>query len=504
MAFQTKKSVMAIVRETTEGIAVAPSSGNDFIAIQEGFEVTPGFATLENTELTGSIGQAKPVQGFEEPTVSISHYLRHSGVEGTEPDQGLLYEAAFGAKDVNSTEFDAIAGSTAGDSTTAATIVVDSGEGVNFERGEALLIKDATNGFSIRPVQSVSGDTLTLGFNLDNAPAATTNLGKAVLYKPGESHPTLTVWDYRANNAAIQTVAGSRVTEMTTEIAAGELLNSSFSLEGINFSYDGLEVTSSNDDLDFVDDGGTKVASMTNKLYKDPIDLAEEISSKMNAASVDVITVTYSSSTGKYTLASDGSTFSLLWDSGGNTATTIGELIGFDTSADDTGSLTYTGDNAITLAAEFTPVFDSSNPLVAKDNIVFLGTFSDNVCFSTRSVTLTISDEKSDELDVCAESGKSGSVITARTATIEMVADLQQFEVDKFNRFRENTTTRFLYNFGTKSAGNFEAGKSGCIYMPTAVISNYNLSDNDGLVTLDMTLNAFVESGLGEVYLNFL
>lgn len=503
MAFQTKKSVMAIVEETTEGTPVAPSGASDFLALQEGFETAPGFEVLENAELTGSIGVAKPILGFESPTASVSHYLRHSGVEGQEPDYALLLEAAFGDKEVESTEYDTVGGSTAGTSSAAATIVVDTGEGAQFERGQPLLIKDATNGYSIRPVLSVSTDTLTLGFNLSSAPASGVNLGKAVLYKPGESHPTLSVWDYRADGAAIQLVAGARVTEMSMEANAGELVNGSFSLEGIGGYFDPIVIDATNDDMDFDDGGGEENVSVAQKTYKDPHELASALQTAMDAATADNITVSYSDSTGKYTIASDGGTLSLLWNSGTNTATTIGTALGFTVSADDTGATSYVGDSAIDLSAQFAPSFDDSNPLVAKSNTVFLGDFDDNVCFSAQSVSMTLTDEKADELSLCADSGKAGSVVSGRSASITIVANLTQYEADKWRKFRENETTSFMYAFGTKSGGNWEAGKCGMLYIPTGSISSFQLTDNDGLVTLDMTLSAFVASGAGEVYLGF-
>lgn len=505
MAEQTKKSRMAIVEETTAGTPVAPSAGSDYIAIQEGFEVSPEFETLENTELTGSLGPAKTLLGLENPSASISHYIRHSGVEATAPGYGLLLEAAFGATSESVAEFDTVGGSTAGDATTRATIVVDAGEGASYERGEPLLIKDGTNGYNIRPVFSIATDTLSLGFNLAVAPAATINLGRSVLYKPGESHPTISVWDFRANGGAVQLIAGSRVTELSMEVTAGELINGSFSMEGIEFFYNPIEITATDTTIDFLDDASTEQALVTAQIYKDPHELADALATSMNAQTAsNTITVTYSDTTGKYTIASDGTTLSLLWSTGAGTANTIGDQIGFVVASDDTGSLTYTSDNAITLTSPQTPAFDSADPLVAKANEVLLGDFDDITCFSTQSLTFTLSDEKTDENDVCATSGRTGSEITGREATVEMVANLPQFDADKFRRLRENDDTTMQFTFGTKSGGNWEAGKSGMLYLPTATISSLSLSDEGGLVTMELTLTAYVDSsGNGEVYLGF-
>ena len=99
--------------------------------------------------------------------------------------------------------------------------------------------------------------------------------------------------------------------------------------------------TGVNQDIDF-SDGVVRSATVTAGTYTSTT-LATEIQTQMDAASTDTITCTYSTTTGKWTIASDGGTFELLWDTGASSATSIGAAIGFDTSADDTGSTSYTG-----------------------------------------------------------------------------------------------------------------------------------------------------------------
>ncbi|RTL05188.1 hypothetical protein EKK58_08550 [Candidatus Dependentiae bacterium] len=503
-SFQTKGSRFALVPEVTEGTPVSPSSGGQYIALQDGYDLEPAFDTLENAELTGSIGKAKPVLGLENPTVSLSHYIRHSGVEGQEPNFGKMIEGILGGKSVNGTQYNTTTGSTAGSATAAATIAHAVGTGTNFERGEGLLIKDGTNGYKIRNVLSVATDTSTLNFNLSAAPGSGVGLGKAVLYKPGTSYPTFTAWDYRGNGGAVQMVAGSRVTEMSIEASAGEYINGSFTLEGLSYYFNPIELTSSNNKLDF-DDGSEKNVTIAAGFYKDPHDLASAVQTAMDAASSDTITCVYNDSTGKFTITSDGSSLDLLWNTGTNTAQTIGTKLGFLVAADDTGSLSYTSDNALVLSSPQQPSLDSADPLVAKNNEVFIGGFADSSCFCASTLALNIASEKTDVLCVCAESGKQESVITSREVTIELTAVLEQYEADKFHRFHTNQTTAFAYNFGEKSGGNWIPGKCGNIYMPSCTISSFKVSDQDGLVALEMTLTGFVDSsGNGEIYLNFL
>lgn len=507
MALQNRSTIAAIVPETTEATPVAPSSASDdYIALQDGFSMEPAFNELENDELTGSIGQAKSILGFEEPTASLSHYLKHSGTEGTEPNFGLLIESLLGAKTVNATEYNTVTGATAGTSSARATIVVDTGEGANFERGQALLIKDGANGYSVRNVLSISGDTLTLGFNLANAPGTGVDLGLAVLYKPADSnHPTFSTWLYRANGGFTEMMAGSRVTNATISATAGELVNVDFSIEGVEYYFDAIELTSNDVSLDFTDDGGAATATLTAKTYKDPHQLASDIATAMNAQTAETIEVTYSDSTGKFTIGSSTSAvLSLNWSTGTNTATTIGDKIGFTIASDDTGATSYEGDSAIDLTAPQSPSYDSTAPLVAKNNTVLLGDFDDNACFEASELTVTIDGTKSDLLSICAQSGKSGSLITERSVSVDLVFRVAQYDVDKFRRFRENENTQFAATFGEKSGSNWAPGKVANIFMPTATITSLSVQDTDGVLEYAMTLSGFVSNGNGEIYINFL
>jgi len=491
MAIQSRNSVLAVLVETTEGTPVPPSAATDFIAIQDDFTMSPEFAVLENAELTGSLGPSKSILGIEQPSASFSHYLRHSGTEGQAPGYGDLLEAAFGNEDVEATEYDTIAGST----TTA--VKVDTGEGTNFRPLQALLIKDGTNGYSIRPIESISSDDLELLFAVATAPGTGVNLGKAVTYYPAETgHQTLSIWNYVGNSGAIQLMAGSRVTDFSVTIDAGELINASYTLEGVEYFYDPIEIEATDIYLDFTDDDGTFAAQITAQMYKTPHDLAEALTTAMNGtATTETHSVTYSDSTGKFTIENTtGATLSLLWSTGANTANTVGDKIGFTVSADDTGALTYTSDDAQDYSAPYTPSFDSADPLVAKDNLCMIGDQEDYECFEASSVGFSMSTPKRNIESICAESGVSGSIINSREISITVSALLNQYDVDKFQRFKENTTTRFAYIAGKKSGGNWQAGKCLCLASPSATITSFALEDDDGLVSLSMTLSVFVNS----------
>jgi hypothetical protein len=195
----------------------------------------------------------------------------------------------------------------------------------------------------------------------------------------------------------------------------------------------------------------------------------------------------------------------LKWSTGTNTANTIGDKLGFSVGADDTGSTTYYSDNAKDWASPYTPTLDSSDPLVAKNNEVMIGDSDDYACFCAQDIQFSLDNTPTDVLCICSESGVDQKKITARKIDIQITALLDKHDVDKFKRYRANSDTSFAFNFGSKSGGNWEAGKCGCLYVPTCTITAFELTDLDSLIGLKMTLSAFVDSsGNGEAYLNFL
>lgn len=500
MAITTRSSVLAVKPEVTEGTPVSPTAATDYVALQDDFAMEPAFESLDNAELKNSIGKSKSITGIEAPTASTSHYLRHSGVEGQAPNYSEFLQALFGNEAVAGTEYDTVAGSAVD------AVNVDTGEGVNFQRGQAVLVKNPS-GYEIRPIHSVAGDVLTPGFDLVNAPASGVNLGKAVLYYPAEAdHQTLSLWHYLGNGGAVQLMSGSRVTTATFEFAAGQLISGAYSFEGVEYYFNPIEITATDTYLDFTDDDSTWAVQIAAKFYKDPHQLADALTAAMNASgTTETHVVTYSDDLGKFTISTSTSTLlSLLWSTGANTANTVGDKIGFTVSADDTGATSYAADGAIDYGSPQTATFDTSDPLAAKDHNALIGDAEDNVCFDPSTVSISFTNTRRPIPSVCAQSGVSGSIINGREVEVSITALLDQYDADKWRRFRENAETRFMYAFGSKSGGNWVPGKCGCWYFPTATISSIVINDDDGLASLDLTLTAFVDDdGNGEVYLDF-
>lgn len=497
-SLQTRKSRFAVVTETTEGTPLAPSSGSDYLPIQEDVSIDFSTETLENAELTASIGLAEPTLGIETPTASFSLYLKGSGTSGVGPAARTIYKAAFGNENVAVTERDTVFGSTVD------AVEVDAGEGVEFQRGAAMLVQHATSPWEIRPVHAVSTDTLTPGFNLAVAPATGVDLGLSATYFPNDdlsTFDTLTLWNYLSNGGAIEMLAGARPTALDISFSAGELINQSLSFDALEQFWDAIEVDTNND-LDFVDDQGTFAVAVESRFYKDPHELAEAITDAMNAATSETHACTYGDTDGKFTISSSTSTvLELLWSTGANTATTVGDALGFDTSADDTGATTYEADNAQDYSSPQTPVFQDVAPNAAKANELLIGSATDNICVDASSVSFNLANTVASINSICAVSGRSGTVLSERSFTVTATALLTQYEAANARRFRKNEDVRFCYNWGPKSGGNWVKGKCGSVYLPFCKVTEFATEDQDGLVAFTITLQAYVNDNLGEGFL---
>ena len=492
MAGVTRKTRVVVQKEDTENVLKLPDAAGDYLPVLEDFDgVVFALEDVPNTELTASIGEAKGSVGFETATGSLPFYLKGSGVEGQAPSDAVnaVLEAAFGSVTVAGVEYDTVAGST------TTVLNVDTGEGVNFQVGQAVLVKDTTNGYAIRTIRSISGDALTLDFPLSGAPASGVNLGLAVQYVAADSgFPSLSVLDYRGNGEAIFATSGARNVSLSIAVEAGAAVTATAEIEGVKVYYNPLEITATSNDLDFTDDGGAKSITLATQVFQSPIEAASVLETALNDASSQTVTVSYSNTTGLFSWTATGTTFDIDW---ATTTDTLGAVYGF--TADDSGTLTGTSDAAITLTSPQTPVFDSTSQIISKDNPIYIGDGTTAVCFPAQTVEYVLSTPKTNEESICEESGIAGSVINARTVELTITGTLQKYDVEKFDALLNNTSLRFIHNFGVKdSSGNWVPGKAMSLSCRDIVIKGYEATDLDGLTGVVISARAHVDSSTGD------
>ncbi len=111
--------------------------------------------------------------------------------------------------------------------------------------------------------------------------------------------------------------------------------------------------TNQNDYVDW-SDGSTRVVQLTRGEYT-ASDLATHIQTRIQTLTADV-TVVYSESTNKFTFAKPSGTLSLNTNNGANIENSIWDDIGFDTSANHTGALSYESENKAMHMEEFVTI----------------------------------------------------------------------------------------------------------------------------------------------------
>lgn len=490
-----RASVFALKKETTPGDYLPPSSGSEFVPLRPGNTLNFQAEALESDELLNDIGSAKAFTGKESVEGSHSAYLRHSGVEGQETEVGVLYESIMGSKVIHGTEFSTVSGST--------TTIIKVANGSQFSVGQSLLIKDASNGYSIRNIKSISTNDLVLNFSLPAAPVSGVALGKAVQYSPvAQGHPTFSTTKYLGNGHAIEASSGNTVTEFSLTADANGFGEVEFSYQGTKYFYNPITITSSSKFVDVTDDSGTFAASVPEKIYKTPIELSDALNTALNDASTESYSVSYSNSTGKFTIASDSSVLELLWDSGANAANSIGPKIGFDVSGDDIGLTSYQSDNAQTYQSALTPSYDSADAIIIKGAELFIGDQTDNACICAQSVSLTVSKEVEDVDCICEETGVKEKIATARSVEMTVTAVLNKYDAALLDALLKNKSIAAQLNAGPKAGGNWVPGKCFSAYVQNCTVSAYTTT-GDSFIQAEITLRGFVTSESKDLYINF-
>ncbi|MFH2013829.1 MAG: phage tail tube protein [Patescibacteria group bacterium] len=108
---------------------------------------------------------------------------------------------------------------------------------------------------------------------------------------------------------------------------------------------DKFRITADNNKLDFGEDGGGELTATITAGDYTFTELALEIKTQLESAGSGTYAVTYSQATRKITITSTGLTsLELKWNTGTNTLITIGHILGFDISADDTLATAYIAD----------------------------------------------------------------------------------------------------------------------------------------------------------------
>lgn len=489
-----RASIFALKKEVTAGDYLPPSAGSEFVPLRPGNSLNFEPEQLDSDELLNDIGAAKSFVGKESVSGSHSAYLRHSGVEGQEPELGVLYESIMGSKAIAGSEFACVAGSTVS--------VIKVADGTQFVQGQSLLIKDAANGYSIRNIKEISTNDLVLNFDLSLAPVSGINLGKSVTYLPvAQGHPTFSTTKYLGNGHAIEASAGNTVTELSLTADANGFGEVEFSYQGTKYFFNPITIDANSKYLDFVSDSGTYAVSVPENIYKTPIELSDALKQSMANAAPESFDVVYSNSTGKFTISSDSTVFSLLLSSGVNATDSIGPKLGYDV-VDKTGAQSYESDSAQSYAASLTPSYDSADAIIIKGAELFVGTEQDNACICAQTVSLSVTKEIQDVDCICEETGVKEKIATARSVEMSVTAVLNKYDAQLLDALLKNKTISAMLNAGPKIGGNWSPGKCFNAYIQNCTVSAYTTA-GDSFIQAEFSLKGFVTTSKKDLYLNF-
>ncbi len=520
-AIPTRGKVAAVIGKKEEGALLEPTLGKHFVALQADFSITPNFETTENLEIRDDIMAAKPVISGENPSGTFSHYMTGSGVEGEETEYAPMVESCFGAKRFITTEHTTIAGST------VSYLNVSDDALADYAKGDAVLVKDEVNGWSMRPIKNrdLTNKRLVLAFDLEEAPAAGVKLGLHITYYPTTSlQPVFDVWEFFSAGSGNQNIANNRVTSMTITADANGQINTTFAFEGTSYRM--------NQDYDATwelqDDRNTIVVAygtslgdsvnlvLANKIYNSGTELATELQLKLRALTgpgLSALTVSYSEDVRKFLfLNASGFAFDFA-----DTASDDGmaALLGFE---DDKRTATATvADGLVSKNAAkpstlnykiylpLKPEYDGQPPVIAKDQRLFLGESDNNVCLDAISVTLTINTPTTTIYSICAENAIFAKLLTSRDATLTVSAILQDDDQRFFSKFKNGDTVPFAFMGGQKRNLRWVPGNIFTAYGSEAVINSFSLAESDGIYTLDMDLVCYSPGdGSGSIFLSYL
>ena len=173
---------------------------------------------------------------------------------------------------------------------------------------------------------------------------------------------------------------GSNLNELNIQwsnsTAAAQTLGYYLLDDSVTYPKTGITIDTSNNILDFSESTGgaftTLQAVIPSGTYNDLSDFASAVEAAMEASSGLSVNydVTYNQVTEQFEIQGSGGTgltdFNLLWASGTGTRWSVGETLGYDISADDTGAGLgpYAGDTSPMLMSLYSALIDNTNNML--------------------------------------------------------------------------------------------------------------------------------------------
>ena len=508
-----RTSTLAVVKKGAEGDLKFPTRADQFLAIQPDLSFSPNFETQENPEIRNDIMMAQTSISGESPSVNFSHLWKGSGTEGQPPEFGTLLEGTFGNQR-NYVSSSTIAGSTKKVlKLQTSNLKPRAGD---YSKGDMILLKHANHEWEVAVVES--GDTtaneLTLGLDLVNAPAASTEIGAFRTYFPANADmPAFDMYHYmEGGEGGLETMKDARTVTTNITANAKENINATFTLEGTAYTLNepefakALRVTTGTNDSIVFSQGTNVEETLTVRAgsYTTTTILAElnRAQAALTNNSLKAATWAYSATTDKFTL--DRKTSGNL----GFAESQLTNNLGFEGAlAKGSGEATATNKKSFnSFAHGLTLSFNDIPPVISRNQRLYLFKHTgENTCLNAPNLSFTINTPKTLLTSVCEKSGNFASVITERSASMSVTSFLEENDQRFFKSFSENETVSFLFVGGNKTNDNWRPGQTFGIYGSEATITSFSISQIDTVFAIDMELMCYSPGdGTGSIFCGFM
>jgi hypothetical protein len=222
------ETLVAIKEEVTEGVAVPPADGNDYVQVlSDGLELSPAKELVERNILTSSIGKVSPRASLRSVSGAIPVEVRGAGVEGEAPQYEVLLNSALG----NSVDIAARITSDTGHTTTTINKTAH-----GLVKGQMFVILEAGAYHTAFATDVSDPNVIVFAPAAASAPSDGVELSKSKTYYPANSgQPTFTTSVYWGDEIRERAV-GSRINSLALEnFTTGQIANFNFGMEGLSF-----------------------------------------------------------------------------------------------------------------------------------------------------------------------------------------------------------------------------------------------------------------------------
>lgn len=221
------KTLVALTKEVTEGVAVPPTLGSDFLQVLEGITLDPAKEQVEREVLTPEKGKIKSRTSIKSASGSLPIEWKSSGTEGAaDLESADAYEALLGNKK-NIASRDAI------EATSTASNLLFTGH--SYQKGDFLHILEPGAHHLCFVKNVVDVDNIEIVPPMPSAPTAGTEIAEMTVFSSGDPEPTLTTSVFWGDEKLAE-APGTRPSACSFEnLVTGQTPQANFTLEALGY-----------------------------------------------------------------------------------------------------------------------------------------------------------------------------------------------------------------------------------------------------------------------------